>query len=105
MKTHYTRDTGMETRADRGLDLIIPHHTKAASPACAFAILEGDAPSGAQQATRRHPRCVGITSCTQHWVRHKLQGWLGIVQSTCLSNLLTRWLPVAVLLIPQCCST
>lgn len=94
---HHTRQAVMEGRTDRGLDLIIPHHAKAASPACALAILEGDAPPGAQQPTGRHPHCVGITSCTEHWVECKLQCWLGIVQSTC--QLLKQLVPIAVLLV------
>jgi len=73
MKRHYTREAVMKRQTDRGLDLIIPHHAKAASPACALAILEGDTPPGAQQPTRRHPHCIGITSCTEHWVKYKLQ--------------------------------
>ena len=64
-------------QTDRGLDLIIPHHAKAAGPACALAILEGDAPPGAQQATRRHPHGIGITSYTVHkaQIQATLVGW------------------------------
>jgi len=71
----------MKRQTDRGLDLIIPHHAKAAGPACALAILEGDAPPGAQQATRRHPHCVGITPYTQHTALGETQATLMIWQN------------------------
>ena len=49
--------------AHGGNDFIIPHHAKAAVPAGAFAILVCDAPSRAEQPSRRHPHCVCWAAC------------------------------------------
>ena len=78
---HHTRGAVMKRHTDRGLNLIVPHHAKAACPACALAILEGDAPPGAQQATGRHPHCVGTTPCTVHKALGEVQATLMIWQN------------------------